>query len=280
LFGSANLHVALSFPLAPPEKISISPVQKVLIADDMQLNQYLMGELLKNCGFLPIYAGNGKQALQLATDESFAIIFLDVYMPVMDGLQCAQLIRRLPNSNATVPIVAITANQVESDESIFKKAGISATLVKPITQEQIEYLLAEFLGIGSANLSAKLNIADQGSYKMPLLDLSYVRKNSKEDPALLVKILDSFCTTTDHLITEIGYAIQERNAVNIKNLVHQLKFSLSVVGQPEIVSQLEQFEKRRNNESATYDYRTIEKLLPLVQSLVTQARDCLSKMII
>lgn len=254
----------------------------MLIADDMQLNQYLVGELLKDCGFVPIYAGNGQQALQLATDELFAIIFLDVYMPVMGGLECAQAIRRLSNANATVPIVAITANQFESNEPVFKKAGINATLVKPITKEHIEHLLAEFFGgaaiIPPANLPATGTIYN----KTPLLDLTYLKRTSKTDPVFLVRMLDSFCTTTEQLVIGLEKAIQQKNLVTIKNLVHQLKFPLSVIGQSELVSQLNHFEKSSEEESLkgmpTTDYSTIAQLLPAVRSLVTQARDQLSKM--
>jgi hypothetical protein len=267
--------------LGPSEKISISPGQKVLIADDMQLNQFLMGELLKDCGFVPIYAGNGQQALQLASDELFAIIFLDVYMPVMDGLQCAQQIRGLSNSNATVPIVAITANQFESDESVFKKAGINATLVKPITKEQIENLIWQL-----AERDPVINLdgpaTDSISNKQFDIDLTYLKRSSKEDPVFLVKMLDSFCTTTEQLLIELEKAISQKDALVIKNLIHQLKFPMSVVGQNELVNQLNEFEKSCDGQGAkglvTLDYSSIERLLPVIRNLVTQARIHLAKM--
>jgi CheY-like chemotaxis protein len=262
--------------LLPAEKISISPGQKVLIADDMQLNHYLMGELLKNCGFVPIYAQNGQQALQLARDELFAIILLDIYMPVMDGLQCAKQIRRLPNPNSTIPIVAITANKFESDESVFKQAGISATLAKPISQEQIEHLLLKFFGSGPATQSASLTTANPVCQKGTQLDLTYLKKISREDPVLLVKILDSFCTTTERLVKELAPAILQQDTVATKNLIHQLKFPMSVVGQTELVNQLDKLEKGSQNS----DFAYLKSLLPLVQSLVTEAREYLIKMAI
>lgn len=254
----------------------------MLIADDMQLNQFLMGELLKDCGFVPICAGTGQEAIRLATDELFAVIFLDIYMPVMDGLECAQQIRSLSNANATVPIVAITANQFESNESVFKKAGISATLIKPITKEQIEQLLTEFFG--EATVFPPANLAATGTVfnTKTLLDLTYLKKISNENPVFLVRMLDSFCTTTEQLVIELEKAIQQKNFVTTKNLVHQLKFPLSMVGQSELVTQLNDFEKNSQLENVMGlekdDFSLVERLLPTVKSLITQARVQLSKM--
>ena len=69
-----NLQIAQAHILSTSNNISSLKGQRVLVVDDMQLNQFLMGELLKNCGLVPVFAGNGQEALQLATKEAFAFI--------------------------------------------------------------------------------------------------------------------------------------------------------------------------------------------------------------
>lgn len=242
----------------------------------MQLNQFLMGELLKNCGLVPVFAGNGEEALQLATKESFAFIFLDVYMPVMDGLQCAQLIRGLTNSNATVPIIAVTAHQFETEVAEFKKAGFSATLVKPVTQEQIDQLLLN-LTSNHSTIDTGVLIDDKAAdEKEFVIDLSYLKTTGNNNSVFIVKMLDSFCQTSDAILLALEKAILRKDKSVCKDLLHQLKFPLGVVGQSALVNQITSIEtdlqEQKDLVSHENYYRRIEELVPLVKNLITQAR--------
>lgn len=271
-----NLQVAQASILSISTKISSLHGQKVLLVDDMQLNQFLMGELLKNCGLVPVFARNGQEALQLATKESFAFIFLDVYMPVMDGLECAQLIRGLANSNANVPIIAVTASQFESDIAGFKNAGFSATLVKPVTQDQIDQLLLNLTSnhstIGTGDL-----IDDKASAEREfLIDLTYLKTTGNNNSAFIVKMLNSFCQTSEIILSALDIAVLKKDNSGIKDLLHQLKFPLGVIGQSILVNEITALEigllEQKGHVPVENYYRKIEELVPLVKNLIAQAR--------
>jgi CheY-like chemotaxis protein len=246
------------------------------VADDMQLNQYLMGELLKNCGLVPVFAGNGQEALELTTKESFTLIFLDVYMPVMDGVQCARLIRGLSNDNANVPIIAVTANQFESEAAEFKKAGFTETLVKPVSQNQIDQLLFNLLSsdstIGPGVLMNKK--VDQNSELV--IDLSYLKEVGKANSVFIINMLDSFCQTSNTLLSALEKAILKKEDLVIKDLLHQLKFPLGVIGQTALVNQITALETDFQQLGGVVfnedHYCKISKFIPLVQNLIVQAR--------
>lgn len=271
-----NLQVAQAHILSTSNNISSLKGQKVLVVDDMQLNQFLMGELLKNCGLVPVFAGNGQEALQLATKEAFAFIFLDVYMPVMDGLQCAQLIRGLTNSNATVPIIAVTAHQFETEAARFKKAGFSATLVKPVTQEQIDQLFMTLSTGDSTSGTGVLRSEKHADTGELVIDLSYLKKTGNNNPVFIVKMLDSFCQTSDAILLALEKAILRKDNSVCKDLLHQLKFPLGVIGQSALVNQITALEigLQEQKELVPHEnyYRTIEELGPLVKNLIAQAR--------
>ena len=271
-----NLQVAQAHILSTSNNISSLKGQKVLVVDDMQLNQFLMGELLKNCGLVPVFAGNGQEALQLATKESFAFIFLDVYMPVMDGLHCAQLIRGLTNSNANVPIIAVTAHQFETEVAGFKKAGFSATLVKPVTQEQIDQLLLTLSGNNSTTGTGVLRSEKHADTWELVIDLSYLKKTGNGNPVFIVKMLESFCQSSDAILLALEKAILRKDNSVCKDLLHQLKFPLGVIGQSALVNQITALEigLQEQKEIVRHEnyYRKIEELGPLVKNLIAQAR--------
>ncbi len=284
MFRNFNLQVAQAHILSTSNNISSLKGQRVLVVDDMQLNQFLMGELLKNCGLVPVFARNGQEALRLASEESYVIIFLDVYMPVMDGLQCARLIRSLPNANAKVPIIAITANQFESNKTIFKEAGINSTLVKPITQEQVDDLLGNLFSERSLNNAEQTIPVSVFDNKEIVIDLTYLRKTGKDNPAFLVKMLDSFCQTTEKILSSLEKAMQQKEDLTFKDLLHQLKFPLGVVGQSELVIQIIMLEiesEKLNDDISHRDfYDKIQRLFPSLKDLIIQARHQLSTMIL
>ena len=258
--------------------------QKALIADDSQLSQFLLGELLKNCGLVPEFAGNGQDALRMASAESYVIIFLDVYMPVMDGLQCAQLIRGLTNTNANVPIIAVTANQFESDKHLFSTAGVTSTIVKPITQEQIEQLLTSLFSDDSMSKLEPSLDSDNLSQEHSIINLAYLKKTGKDDPVFLVKMLNSFCQTAEKILHSLKEAVQQKDDRTLQDLLHQLKFPLGVVGQSDLVSQITVLEKQIKQEGPASArescYTKIEGLAPVVQHLITEARKIISTTIL
>ena len=276
------MQVAQAHILSTSNNISSLKGQRALVVDDMQLNQFLMGELLKNCGLVPVFARNGEEALRLATKESFALIFLDVYMPVMDGLQCAQQIRGLTNSNASVPIIAVTANQFESNEVEFKRAGFSTTLVKPVSQDQIDQLLQAIFASDST-IDTGVLWSDKVSDNSELvIDLSYLKKTGNGNPVFIVKMLESFCQSSDAILLALEKAILRKDNSVCKDLLHQLKFPLGVIGQSSLVNQITALEidlqEQRDLVLHENHYRKIEEWIPLVNNLIAQARAIIATM--
>ncbi len=109
---------------------------RILVADDGEANRQLLQLVLSRAGLEVVAVENGKEALDLATTEQFDLIFLDMQMPVMDGYTAA---RRMREHGLQLPIIALTANVMATDEQECREAGCSGFLSKPI---QIDRLLA------------------------------------------------------------------------------------------------------------------------------------------
>ena len=119
----------------------------ILITEDNEVNQLLISDLLTNLGITVNLAKNGVECLDLLrTSEShpFDLIFMDIQMPEMDGLEATQQIRQ--DLHLTdMPIIALTANTKEHDQQEFMKAGMNAFLPKPFNPDQLNQILDRFL---------------------------------------------------------------------------------------------------------------------------------------
>lgn len=109
---------------------------KILLVEDNEINLEIETEILQGLGFVIETAENGSIAVEKikeAAPGEFALVLMDIQMPVMDGLQATQLIRKIENPDlARIPIIALSANAFESDRKMSIESGMNAHLTKPI----------------------------------------------------------------------------------------------------------------------------------------------------
>jgi len=108
-------------------------VEKILIADDNLQITKIISEFVKQSGFEPIIASDGREALDLFHRERFAVILLDVMMPYMDGFALCREIRRTSN----VPIIMITARGEDFERVMGLDIGADDYIVKPFSGEEV-----------------------------------------------------------------------------------------------------------------------------------------------
>ena len=113
-------------------------VKRVLLAEDGLVNQEVAVGFLEQRGHHVTVVENGQQAVDLLTQEQFDVILMDVQMPVMDGLQATELIRkREQKTDDHIPIIAMTANAMKGDRQRCLDSGMDAYLAKPVDREEL-----------------------------------------------------------------------------------------------------------------------------------------------
>ena len=116
----------------------------VLVVEDNPVNQIVLKSQLQRMGLEVDVAENGQVALDLFNDSSdYNIIFMDLQMPVMDGIECTETIREI---NEEIPIIAVTANVTDLDKSNCKKCGMNGFLPKPLQRDELISELDKWLG--------------------------------------------------------------------------------------------------------------------------------------
>lgn len=111
--------------------------KSVLIAEDSSVIQNLAKKILEFQNFEITAVKNGEQVLQLLQKEDFAVILLDINMPVMDGMECVKAIRKMEGTKGDIPVVAITGNARNYTEEEFKEAGFNDVLMKPLNFDKL-----------------------------------------------------------------------------------------------------------------------------------------------
>ncbi len=135
--------------IAPePENVDFTGLH-VLLAEDNELNMEIAKFLLESEGMTVLCAANGQEAINIfrqTEENSIDVILMDIMMPVMDGLEAVREIRRMDRSDAeTVPIIALSANVMDSDIKKTKMAGMDEHLPKPINTSLLLGAIAKCL---------------------------------------------------------------------------------------------------------------------------------------
>lgn len=137
--------MATEHPIDSPAKTALACTTKchILVVDDEPINQQIMGAMLNRFGCTVKNAANGQLALTAASSENFDLIFMDIQMPVMDGIEATRQLRtnRAYAKNAVTPIVALSAYAIAGDNSRWLDAGMNDHLAKPVTLDSLQHIL-------------------------------------------------------------------------------------------------------------------------------------------
>jgi two-component system sensor histidine kinase/response regulator len=118
----------------------------ILVVEDDKFLQQVILDMLQSIGLKVHLASNGQEALNEVEKNSFIMIFMDMQMPVMDGITATRQIRQQPGY-AQIPIVGLTGNTLKSDHLLCLKAGMNEVLIKPVSMTLLFECLGKWLSL-------------------------------------------------------------------------------------------------------------------------------------
>jgi len=201
---------------------------KVLVVEDIALNQLLMKTVLDDFGFECDIAADGKIAIEKLENRTYDIILMDLQMPVMNGFEATEYIRNTMHSN--IPIIALTADVTTVDLAKCTSVGMNDYLAKPL-DERILY--SKIMGFVRKN-SVASEIKEEDDYeerKMErCIDLDYLAHRTKSNPQLMMQMIALYLEQTPPLISAMKHGFQDKDWHSLYSAVHKLIPSFSIMG--------------------------------------------------
>jgi len=214
----------------------------VLLVEDNELSQKLIGQLLLQYGFEVTTAANGLECLDRLYQDHFDLILMDMQMPIMNGYETTQTIRLNPDWS-NIPIIAITANTLPEDEIKALQSGCSAYLAKPFRTEELINEIRIQLQNGNIKKKEKA---------LPFSNMQ-----------LIQDLLPEFFESLSEMLDELNQAIGEKNQEAILSCSHSIKGTAGMYGYmniSELAAQLEKAGREKAYNKLTTLFRQLEIL--------------------
>ena len=204
-------------------------VGEILLAEDNEDNQRLLRLYLEKMGVNLSIAHNGKQAFNMAMENNYDLVLMDVQMPIMDGLEAT---KRLRNENYKTPVIALTANAMTEDRDRCLKAGCNDFLSKPVNRNNLYSVLAKYLS--------------QADDSIP--DLTPIYSTLLEEEPELIDIVGKFIENLPEIIGKLTRAAEKSDWQETASITHQVKGVGGGYGFPQLTELAAKIEFQLDNE--------------------------------
>jgi PAS domain S-box-containing protein len=209
---------------APVTPLSRETTQRrgslILVAEDNDINQNVILHQLALLGYVADVADNGRAALVRWQSGQHALLLTDLNMPEMDGYELTAAIRHAEEAGLRLPIIALTANALKSEEVRCKAAGMDDYLSKPVLLDRLQAMLEKWLPMPVTAVPHPLAVLDRAV--LPTLVGS--------DPMLLAEFLHDYQLSAQMAALEIRAALQQGDWKAVADGAHKLKSSSRSVG--------------------------------------------------
>ena len=202
---------------------------RVLVVEDIALNQLLMKTLLDDFGFEQDLAANGKIAIEKLKTKPYDIILMDLQMPEMNGFEATEYIRKTMNSN--IPIVALTADVTTVDLAKCKAVGMNDYIAKPVDEKLLYSKIIGLVIKPTLIKPAEDTMNESGpEVKLKCIDLGYLIRRTKSDPKLMMEMISLYLEQTPPLIKLMKQSFRDKDWISLYAAVHKMIPSFSIVG--------------------------------------------------
>lgn len=191
----------------------------VLVVEDNKTNQLIAKSLLQQIGIESILASDGKEAVKLYVlyKDKIDLILMDLHMPVMNGYEAAEEIRK---TSAVVPIVAMTADVILGVKEKCAQSGIHHYISKPFEPDQFLKMIKEII---LKNLNEDLG-------KIVTLDTTVGLKNMGGDTDVYRQVLNEYYNENQDTLDKLWHAIDDKRYSDAAQIVHKVKSSSGSIG--------------------------------------------------
>ncbi len=249
---------------------------RILLVEDNITNQQVAMGILKKTGVRVDAVANGRESVIALQQIPYDLVFMDIQMPVMDGLEATRAIRS-PDSGVrdrNIPIIAMTAHAMQGDKNICMEAGMNDYLSKPIGPVPISKVLKKWLNYGEETVPEKKiheHDKDPDVQNTAIFDKEEFLDRMMDDKDLAGLIITEFMRNAPELLNQISGQISRDDPIEAGHTAHSLKGSAANLSASKLVDtafEMEQAGKQGNTVK-------LRELLPTLKMLYSELENAL-----
>ena len=238
-------------PEVKPEtpKPAAKPLQ-ILLCDDNSINQKVATRILQQIGYKPDVVGNGLEALDALEKKKYDLVFMDVMMPEMDGLEATREIRKRQkavaseNYKSRIIVIAMTAQAMQGDREKCLAAGMDDYLAKPIRPGDVSGMITKWTASESIAQSAPAPAATASpAVDAPPIEMDRLSELADGDKDTLRELIELFIKQTTRQLSQLEVAVQGKKAEEVRHLAHSCKGASATMGMAPLAAIFYELEK-------------------------------------
>lgn len=234
----------------------------VLLVEDNKTNQMIAKSILKEIGIESILAGDGKRAVELYREHhgDIDLILMDLHMPVMNGYEAAQEIRKISSS---VPIVAMTADVILGVREKCEQSGIYHYISKPFDPDYFIQTVSDILAKSTGDNSRKITV----------LNAAEGLANIGGDADVYAQVLKEYYNENQDTLEKVALAVQEKRYSDAVQIVHKVKGSSGSIGAKSLYSLTVSLQKALNDANEEEITALTNQFSLLLKSLLVEIEE-------
>jgi CheY-like chemotaxis protein len=240
------------------------PQLKILVVDDDVLNQRMMHLLLRREGHQVNLVSNGLEAFESVKLQNYDVVFMDLQMPVMDGIEASRRIRKWENGGQHIFIVALTASYLPEEGQVLFEAGIDNYISKPFDIEQIHQLLKYAFQARLHDASDPLVLPEQEVRPEKVLDIQKGIVQVGGDEETYKELLSDFIQGLPKRLRTIQQLNEIKDLVELSRAAHNLNGIAANLG----AAQLSVCARKLDKQSVEGYTESLDSLIQEIQLVV------------
>ena len=269
--------------IAPPQETASKPDQplagrlpmQILLCDDNAINQKVAARILQQIGYQPDLAANGREALAALDRKPYDLIFMDVMMPEMDGLEATRAIRErqkagAANYHSNIVIIAMTAQAMQGDREKCLAAGMDDYLAKPIRPKDVRAIIERW-GVQSAPVEPPATPASEAAAPAPAAEEPPVEMERLKDLTdgsadNMRELVELFFKQTAQQLAQLEAAARANKADDVRRVAHSCAGASATLGMTRLVPMFRDLEKQGASGTLTSATQVCENAAARIQN--------------
>jgi signal transduction histidine kinase/HPt (histidine-containing phosphotransfer) domain-containing protein len=249
---SPKKNVALIAPASPSQLLSERLPLRILLVDDNAINQKVAARILGLIGYQPDLAENGRKALAALDEKNYDLVFMDLMMPEMDGLEATRNIRERqknpgahPNYRGRIIVIAMTAHAMQSDRDKCIAAGMDDYLSKPIRPGDIRGMIEKWALPGNAPVEIKAASAPKVETPAaePPVEMDRLNDLTDNNADSLRELVEMYFKQTNGQFEQIAAALRAGNGGEVRRVAHSCAGASATLGMMRLGQLMRDMEK-------------------------------------